>query len=165
MILWKLRCYASLVSSGESEWTNRNFSRCLDDESFPILDLPVEYYAATLSSLCSEGWNWSRFTRSLGYRIYRDLKRGWRITSPNLEQSGLLKIEYASLEELCSAEDVWQGKHEVLTSATPETRERIARVLLDYMRRELAIKVTISIRCTRKLRQLSSQRLIAPGNG
>jgi hypothetical protein len=96
----------------------------------------------------------------LGYRIYRDLKRGWRITSPNLEQSGLLKIEYASLEELCAAEDVWQGKHLALTSATPETRARVARVLLDYMRRELAIKVSyLDSTAQESLRQLSSQRL------
>ena len=54
----------------------------------------------------------------------------------------MLKIEYASLDELCAAEDVWQDTHQVLTSATPETRMRIAKVLLDYMRRELAIKVT-----------------------
>jgi len=99
----------------------------------------------------------------LGYRIYRDLKRGWRITSPNLEQSGLLRIEYASLEELCAAEDVWQNTHVVLTSATPETRMQIARVLLDYMRRELAIKVTYLDQGSQEsLRQLSSQRLIAP---
>jgi hypothetical protein len=68
----------------------------------------------------------------LGYRIYRDLKRGWRITSPNLEPERLLKIEYASLDEMCADEDVWAGKHMALTSATPETRMRIAQVLLDF---------------------------------
>jgi len=44
-----------------------------------------------------------------------------------------------------------RNTHAVLTSATPETRMRIARVLLDYMRRELAIKVTISIRDHKKV--------------
>ena len=36
----------------------------------------------------------------LAYRLYSDLKRGWRITQPNLEQVGLLEIEYKSLSEL-----------------------------------------------------------------
>ena len=38
----------------------------------------------------------------LGYRIYRDLKRGWRITSPNLEQCGLLEIGYALAGRTCA---------------------------------------------------------------
>jgi len=131
---------------------------------FQALNLPVEYYASDPEVRFAQKGETDRALREvLGYRIYRDLKRGWRITSPNLEQSGLLKIEYASLDELCAAEDIWQGKHQVLTSATPETRARIARVLLDYMRRELAIKVSyLDPASQESLRQLSSQRLIAP---
>jgi len=99
----------------------------------------------------------------LGYRIYRDLKRGWRITSPNLEQCGLLEIQYTSLDEVCAAEDLWQNAHPALVSATPETRQRICRVLLDYMRRELAIKVDyLNPTHQESLCQLSSQRLRAP---
>ena len=45
----------------------------------------------------------------LGYRLYRDLKRGWRVTSPNLEQCGLLRDPLPSLSTSCAqAEDVWQ---------------------------------------------------------
>jgi len=77
----------------------------------------------------------------IGYRIYRDLKRGWRVTSPNLEQCGLLKIKYVSLGDLCRADEFWQGCHASLVSASPQTRENIATVLLDYLRRELAIDV------------------------
>ncbi|MGI6235811.1 MAG: DEAD/DEAH box helicase, partial [Christensenellales bacterium] len=131
---------------------------------FQSLDLPVEYYASDPEVRFAQKAETDRALREvLGYRIYRDLKRGWRITSPNLEQSGLLRIEYASLDELCAAEDVWRDTHEALTSATPETRIRIAKVLLDYMRRELAIKVTyLDQGAQESLRQLSSQRLIAP---
>ena len=68
-------------------------------------------------------------------------KRGWRVTSPNLEQCGLLEIDYVSLDELCRAEEFWQGCHPALADAAPETREKIANVLLDYLRRELAIEV------------------------
>ena len=37
------------------------------------------------------------FREVIGYRLYRDLKRGWRVTSPNLEQCGLLEIRYPVL--------------------------------------------------------------------
>jgi len=77
----------------------------------------------------------------VGYRIYRDLRRGWRVTSPNLEQCGLLTVAYDSLGELCRAEDVWRDRHYLLKDATPEQRERACQVVLDTMRRGLAIKV------------------------
>ena len=43
----------------------------------------------------------------LAYRIYRDLQRGWRLTSPNLEQTGLLQIDYDGLDECCADDEVW----------------------------------------------------------
>ena len=33
--------------------------------------------------------------------------RGWRVTAPNLEQTGLLEIRYDALDQLVEAEDVW----------------------------------------------------------
>jgi len=131
---------------------------------YQSLDLEPEYYASDPEVRFAQKVETDRALREvLGYRLYRDLKRGWRITSPNLEQSGLLRIDYVSLDELCAAEDVWQGTHRALTSATPATRARIATVLLDYMRRELAIKVTYLDQATQEsIKQLSSQRLIAP---
>ena len=136
----------------------------LTQKVFQALDLPIEYYASDPEVRFAQRAETDRALREvLGYRIYRDLKRGWRLTSPNLEQSGLLTIEYASLDELCAAEDVWEGKHQVLTSAAPETRIQVARVLLDFMRRELAIKVSyLDPNGQESLRQLSNQRLIAP---
>ncbi len=77
----------------------------------------------------------------IGYRIYRDLRRGWRVNAPNLEQTGLLRVEYEALDELCEAEEVWRDRHRVLASVTPEQRRRACHVLLDTLRRELAIKV------------------------
>ena len=81
------------------------------------------------------------FRDVIGYLAYNDLRRGWRVTSPNLEQVGLLRIDYESLVELCASEDVWQRKHEYLMAASPERREQIARTVLDHLRRSLAIKV------------------------
>lgn len=76
----------------------------------------------------------------LGYRIFHDLRRGWRITAPNLEQCGLLSIEYKSLNELSNAEDIWSECHPALSSASAEEKANICKILLDFMRRSLAIK-------------------------
>jgi hypothetical protein len=38
---------------------------------------------------------------------------------------------------------LWKGKHSALTAATSEQREAVCRVLLDFMRRELAIQVDV----------------------
>jgi ATP-dependent helicase YprA (DUF1998 family) len=99
----------------------------------------------------------------LTYRVYHDLRRGWRITSPNLEQCGLLEIRYGSLEDLCAAEDVWARSHPALAAAPPATRALLCRVLLDHMRRELAIFVDVLTRDRQEsLRQQSGQHLIPP---
>jgi ATP-dependent helicase YprA (DUF1998 family) len=99
----------------------------------------------------------------LGYRIYRDLERGWRITAPNLEQCGLLVIKYQSLEELCANQDDWAETHSALFSASPETRGKVAKTLLDFMRRSLAIKVDyLETEYQERIRSRSNQKLIAP---
>jgi superfamily II DNA or RNA helicase len=72
------------------------------------------------------------------YRIYEDLRRGWRVTQPNLEQCGLLRVDYDGLEEECATESLW-SRHPLLATTSPAGRARIIRALLDYMRRELAL--------------------------
>lgn len=76
----------------------------------------------------------------LGYRLYFDLRRGWRVTHPNLEQLGLLKIGYQSLTEVCAEQSLWDGAPPLLAQAPIEARKKIASRLLDLMRRELCIK-------------------------
>lgn len=99
----------------------------------------------------------------LGYYVYRDLRRGWRITSPNLEQSGLLEIDYASLDAFCAGEKHWTGLHPALATASPIERSQVCKALLDFMRRELAIRVSFLDPVEQEsIRQLSSQYLIAP---
>jgi hypothetical protein len=99
----------------------------------------------------------------IGYRLYRDLKRGWRINLPNLEQCGLLTIEYASLHDLCANNDDWTNCHVLLAEAIPDTRIKISKVLLDYMRRALAIKVSyLDPQRQEQIKQQSFQRLIDP---
>ena len=109
---------------------------------FSALELPFQDYASEPKARFDARRETERALQEvLAYRVYRDLRRGWRISLPNLEQCGLLRVDYESLDEVCAAEDVWEGFHPALVGATPTTRVTIARVLLDFMRRELAIKV------------------------
>lgn len=78
----------------------------------------------------------------VGYRVYLDLRRGWRVTAPNLEQTGLLRVRYDTLDEICALDDLWAERHPILVAASPGERERAAQVVLDFFRRELAIKVS-----------------------
>ena len=99
----------------------------------------------------------------IAYRLYTDLRRGWRVTAPNLEQAGLLRIDYRSLDALCGNEADWAGTHDVLATATPELREQVARALLDYMRRELAVKVDfLDPGAQEQIVQRSNQHLASP---
>jgi superfamily II DNA/RNA helicase len=76
-----------------------------------------------------------------GYRLYLDLERGWRVTMPNLEQTGLLTIRYLDLPEIAADEEAWYGSHRVLLDDEPKHREEVAAALLDELRRNLAIDV------------------------
>ena len=136
----------------------------LTQKVFDALNLPLELYAVDSKVRFQALAETQRALRDvLGYRLYRDLKRGWRVTSPNLEQCGLLEIKYLSLEEVCHAEDVFSDCHPALVSASPPTRMKVAKTLLDYMRRELALKVDyLDTSYQERIQQQSSQRLIAP---
>jgi len=99
----------------------------------------------------------------IGYRLYRDLERGWRVTSPNLEQSGLLEIQYRSLDELAAASDVWVGSHPALETATADQRRGACKAVLDFLRRGLAIRVDyLAPLYQDQLKQRSNQRLALP---
>jgi superfamily II DNA/RNA helicase/very-short-patch-repair endonuclease len=74
-------------------------------------------------------------------RVYLDLERGWRVTMPNLEQTGLLTIGYLGLDGTVRSEELWIGKADALRTASHQARERLCTVLLNEMRRSLAIEV------------------------
>lgn len=131
---------------------------------FDALDLPLNLYAAdpTVRDYAARDFK-KVFRDVLTYRIYRDLKRGWRILSPNLEQCGLLSICYDPLDELSGDQEVWQNLHPALSLASAETRRAVAISFLDYLRRGLAIKVDfLDQDFQERLQQQSGQRLIEP---
>jgi len=85
---------------------------------------------------------WETFRDLVEYRIYEDLRRGWRVVQPNLEQCGLLRIDYEGLEELCRDSDKWQDI-KPLSDLLPDEREEIIRTILDHFRKKLAINAEL----------------------
>ncbi|MEO8697673.1 MAG: helicase-related protein, partial [Acidimicrobiales bacterium] len=119
----------------------------LPQQVFDALNLPFDQYAKDPDLKGMAKSDTDRVLRELlAYRLYRDLMRGWRLTQPNLEQCGLLRIDYSSLDELARDESEWATCHPALAEVTPQTREFVLRVLLDSLRRDLAIKVDVLTR-------------------
>lgn len=77
----------------------------------------------------------------IGYRLIRDLRRGWRFNNPNLDQLALLKIDYRGLDEFCSEDELFKSsKNSVLAKLNPFNRANLCRVLFDEMRRALCLE-------------------------
>jgi ATP-dependent helicase YprA (DUF1998 family)/very-short-patch-repair endonuclease len=136
----------------------------LTQQVVQALSLPLDLYARDPTVRFAAREETERALRDvIGYRLYRDLERGWRVTAPNLEQCGLLEIGYVSLEELCAAEDLWADRHPALAGATADERRLAAKALLDHMRRALAIRVDYLTRPFQdQMRLRSNQHLILP---
>lgn len=136
----------------------------LAEAVFNALALKMENYAADATVKFEAKKQTEQALRDvIGYRVYRDLQRGWRIVAPNLEQTGLLEIEYASLTDLCEDKESWSSAHPALQSAPAKRRVEAAKVLLDYMRRELAIKVDyLEQERQDRIKRASDQRLQSP---
>jgi hypothetical protein len=106
---------------------------------------------------------WRALREVVNYRLYLDLERGWRVTMPNLEQTGLLRIGYRYLDQVAADEQLWASSHHLLRDDKAERRYEVAATLLDELRRNLAIDV----RCLTEegfdeIRRLSLQHLAEP---
>ncbi|MEN9640862.1 MAG: hypothetical protein RIR77_51 [Planctomycetota bacterium] len=108
---------------------------------FEALGLPFSQFSAHPDARFAKKSNIETvFRRTVAFRLYRDLLRGWRVASPNLEQCGLLKFQYESLDEFCADAETWASTHSLLREATKEKRTAVCVALLDSFRRSLAIK-------------------------
>jgi len=130
-------------------------SRCEELRYYEISDKVVEGLRAVgltlrdiarnpdLDESSSQGRRvWDTFRNLIEYRIYKDLERGWRVIQPNLEQCGLLKIEYEGLNALCFDDAKWQNIKQ-FSALSPDERKEILRTILDHFRKKLAIKAKL----------------------
>ncbi len=96
---------------------------------------------------------WRVFTDLTEYRLYEDLRRGWRVVQPNLEHVGLLRVGYRGLESLCADNARW-GFHPAMAGLRPADREALIRPVLDQFRRKLAM----AVRCLQETPQQQMRR-------
>lgn len=136
----------------------------LPQQVYAALALPLSAFAKDPQVRFAAKEGTERALREvLAYRLYQDLRRGWRVTAPNLEQCGLLQIQYLSLDELCASQSDWAPLHPALAEASPAVREQLCRTLLDFLRRELAVNVDyLRADYQETIKQRSSQYLVEP---
>lgn len=111
----------------------------------PQLDLDSELARTT----------WKAFRDLIEYRIYEDLRRAWRVVHPNLEQCGLLRVEYEGLDSCAKRDDLWVKIPE-MAALSPQERFELLKPLLDFARKKLAI----NIECLREVYQQQLRRRV-----
>jgi hypothetical protein len=75
----------------------------------------------------------------LGYRLIRDLRKGWRYNNPNLDQLGLLRIDYEGLGDFSHHEASFKG-NPLLARMRPQDRAAFAHLLFGELVRNLCIE-------------------------
>ncbi len=76
----------------------------------------------------------------IGYRLLRDLRRGWRFNNPNLDQLNLLTIRYRGLDEFCNETALFESAGSVLRRLHPQNRAALFQLVFDEMRRGLCLE-------------------------
>lgn len=113
---------------------------------FEAMGLDFESYAADPTVRFGAREETTRVAQELvGYALYTDLAAGKRLTLPNLEGVDLVRFDYPYLREVCAAQDLWERAHPALSevrNGIVEIRLTAARALLDWMRQNLAVKVS-----------------------
>lgn len=78
------------------------------------------------------------FKEYLEYLIMHDLRGNWRVVMPNLEQCGLLDIEYDGLRDAAADSSQWKD-NELLSGMQAEDRYEFIVQILDFFRKSYAI--------------------------
>lgn len=151
--------YAALQKAGPSGLTHE----VLADAVTEALGLTTRDFAQSPDAKFGARKDAERALRSVvDYQLYVDLQRGWRVTMPNLEQTGLVKVAYRDLTELAADDESWSGTY-LLDQISPEQREELGRILLDELRRVRAIEVDcLTEEGFDRLRRLARSHLVEP---
>jgi superfamily II DNA/RNA helicase len=75
----------------------------------------------------------------LAYRVWIDLRRGWRYTNPSLSVLNLLDVEFAGLDDIASDTERWALILPELRQACEEQRKELLKTILSAMLEELAV--------------------------
>lgn len=130
--------YKALKIADEGFLDHANISQ----KVFEVLDLNESEYAK--DPVSQSGFtpvinkNQDALKSKLLYDILYDLKLGWRVTMPNLEQCGLLEIEYPHLMDYCRDSSGWRSIP-AFKDFDPEKRYELLYHILEYFRKQYAI--------------------------
>ncbi|MGW5365989.1 DEAD/DEAH box helicase [Actinopolymorpha pittospori] len=151
--------HAALLAAGAEGLTHE----VLGDTVTRTLNLSTHDFAQAPEAKFGAKKDAERALRAMvEYQLYVDLQRGWRVTMPNLEQTGLLRIAYRDLPELAADEESWQGTY-LLDKISPAQRQELCHILLDELRRVRAIDVDcLTDEGFDRLKRLTRAHLIEP---
>ncbi len=79
-------------------------------------------------------------TKVLAYRVWTDLRRGWRFTNPSLAVLKLIRVDYTGLSELAADDERVSEASPLLGRLALNRREQILRCILDTMLEGLAVE-------------------------
>lgn len=151
--------YRAVVEAGDDGIRHEELASRVSE----ALGLEVADYAGSASLAPALKRNAAKTLQDvIAFRLYTDLQRGWRITMPNLEQTGLLEIQYEDLDWLANEDDRWTKTHVSVRNADPGQRAEIMQALLDHLRRGLAIDVQHFREDFDTLQRASEERLVDP---
>ena len=109
------------------------------DKVFGDIDLLPEVYLENPSDFpATRSQQEEVFKTYLFYLILDDLKRGWRIVLPNLEQCALLYFQYTNLHENSALNEAWNGIP-FISQLSSEKRAKVLYQILEYFRKSYAL--------------------------
>ena len=115
----------------------------ISDKVFESLNITQEQFAkqpATFPGPKKE--NEDSFKDFIMYRLLHDLRRSWRVVLPNLEQCGLLQIEYKYLTESVVDNSLWKP-NDLLYAMSPEERQEFLHQIFDFFRKSFALSFSM----------------------
>ncbi|MBN1542605.1 DEAD/DEAH box helicase [candidate division KSB1 bacterium] len=113
--------------------------RTIDQAIFDALKLPFDAYSTNADPFPSVKRETDNALKDfLMYRVLYDLRYGWRVNLPNLEQCALLEIHYQYLSENCDDNPHWQDVP-LIGQLDSKTRAKVVYQVLDYFRKSYAI--------------------------
>ncbi|MCY0885062.1 MAG: helicase-related protein, partial [Firmicutes bacterium] len=128
------------------------------------MDIAPEEYARDVSRTEGPGSVRARqaLEKLVEYRLYEDLRRSWRVAQPNLEQAGLLVVDFEDWDAFAQDDAHWLGRWREIPA---EQRAEWGRAILHHFRRELAIDAQVlSEEAQDDLRRQVEQELRWPWN-
>ncbi len=78
----------------------------------------------------------------LDHRVWRDLRRGWRYTNPNLVQLRLIDVVFDGLQDVVEDEEIWASHPDlaVMREADLELRQRVLKEIFTTFLEGLAVQ-------------------------